>query len=54
LSNQPQTISYPVQSLGMSTSGAVRDLWERKDLGKKDLLKAALEPHASILYRITP
>jgi alpha-galactosidase len=53
LSDQPQTISYPVQSLGMSTSGAVRDLWERKDLGKKDLLKAALEPHASVLYRIT-
>jgi alpha-galactosidase len=53
LSDRPQTISYPVQALGArSTSGAVRDLWERKDLGQRDLLKAALEPHACILYRI--
>jgi hypothetical protein len=54
LSDQAQTISYPLQSLGLSTSGAVRDLWEHKDLGKQDLLKVALKPHASAIYKITP
>jgi len=54
LSDKPRSISYPIQALGLSTSGMVRDLWERKELGRQVLLKAALEPHAAVLYRIRP
>jgi alpha-galactosidase len=32
---------------------AVRDLWERKDLGPAELLKVKLAPHASALYKVS-
>jgi hypothetical protein len=54
LSDQTQTVSYPLQSLGArNVAGMVRDLWGRKDLGKQELLKATLTPHASALYKVT-
>jgi alpha-galactosidase len=31
----------------------VRDLWEHKDLGSAASLKVRLQPHASVLYRLT-
>ena len=31
----------------------VRDLWQRKDLGPAEHLKIRLEPHASVLYRVS-
>ena len=55
LSDAPQTITYPLQSILMSrTTGSVRNLWERKDLGVTDTLKAQLPPHASALFRLRP
>ena len=54
LSDAQQTIRYPLQSIGLSgASYKVRDLWARRDLGTKDLLSVPLEPHASVLYRVT-
>ena len=53
LSDERQTIAYPPQSLGLSkVSFAVRDLWNHRDLGNSDGLKAQLAPHASVLYRV--
>jgi hypothetical protein len=52
LADTPQTVEYPLQPLGLGTSAAVRDLWARKNLGKLDVLKATLPPHASGLYQI--
>jgi len=53
LDDAPQTIEYPLQSLGLEgASYKVRDLWERKDVGTADRLKAALQPHAAALYRV--
>jgi alpha-galactosidase len=33
---------------------AVRDLWERKDLGTMENMNLTLLPHASVLYRVAP
>ena len=55
LSDAPQTVVYPLQSISMSrTSGAIRDLWEHTDLGATDVLKAQLPPHASALFKLLP
>ncbi|MBV9225169.1 MAG: glycoside hydrolase family 27 protein, partial [Acidobacteriaceae bacterium] len=55
LTDAPQTVAYPLQSISMSrTSGSVRNLWEHKDLGTTDILKAQLPPHASALFRLRP
>src|SRR4051812_33206705 len=52
LTDASQTVVYPLQSISMSrTSGAIRDLWEHKDLGTSDVLKAQLPPHASKLFQ---
>jgi alpha-galactosidase len=53
LASEPQTIEYPIQTLGVGVSGAVRDLWDRKDLGQQDRLKTTLPPHGSALYKVT-
>ncbi|HYL86070.1 MAG TPA: glycoside hydrolase family 27 protein [Candidatus Angelobacter sp.] len=31
----------------------VRDLWQRKDLGSMDRVKVRLQPHASVLYKVS-
>lgn len=54
LSATRQTIEYPLQSLGLSsTSFSIRDLWTHQDLPEADRVKATLEPHASLLYRVS-
>lgn len=52
LSDSPQTIQYPLQSLGLSTSPNVRELWSGRDLGRSDNLKATLPAHGSALYEL--
>lgn len=54
LSDTPQTVQFPLQSLGLSTAFRVRDLWDRKDTGKTDSLQTTLQPHASALFSVTP
>ncbi len=54
LTNTRQSFDYPLQPLGLSAAAfQVRDVWERKDLGQRDRLKADLEPHASALFALT-
>jgi hypothetical protein len=52
LSGTQQTIEYPLQSLGLGVSVAVRDVWAKRDLGRSDRLKAQLAPHDAALYRV--
>ena len=53
VADNTQTIEYPLQSLGLpSTSYAIRDLWERRDVGSADRVQATLRPHASALFRV--
>ncbi len=52
--DRPKTIQYAWNEIGLKgTSYAVRDLWEHKDLGSANFLKATLRPHASSLYLVT-
>ena len=54
LDDAPQTIAYPLQSLGLTgTSYKVRDLWKHQDLGNKERLNVNLPAHASVLYRVS-
>jgi alpha-galactosidase len=53
LSDVPQKVEYPLQSLGLSkVSYAIRDLWEHKDLGNADVLKVQLPSHGSALLKL--
>ncbi len=54
LSDQPQSISYQWRQLDLP-GGAyrVRDLWAHKNIGRETSLKVDLQPHASVLYRLT-
>jgi hypothetical protein len=53
VADTPQTIEYPLQSLGLaSVSFAIRELWEQKDLPVADRIRVNLRPHASALFRV--
>jgi alpha-galactosidase len=53
LSDAQKSIAYPLQAIGAGkTNFEVRDLWEHKDLGSKDMLKITLPPHGSALFRL--
>jgi alpha-galactosidase len=53
LSDQAQQIEYAWNQIGIHASSVnVRDLWQRKGLGKHDRLRVTLAPHASVLYRV--
>jgi alpha-galactosidase len=53
LGDKAQEVSYSWKDLGLPEgSHAVRDLWERKDLGPAASLKTELAAHATRLYRV--
>jgi alpha-galactosidase len=53
LKDEPATLSYPWSALGLSGAHyRVRDLWQRKDLGRKSSLSVTLPPHASALFSL--
>jgi hypothetical protein len=53
LSDAPQPVNYSWADLGIQFGKfAVRDLWERQDLGRLDHIEATLPPHASKVFRI--
>lgn len=52
VADQPQTIVFPLQTLGLQAGVHVRDLWAHKDLPSTDILRSTLMPHASALYKI--
>jgi hypothetical protein len=53
LSDESKTVNYPWHDLGIQFGKfAVRDLWERKELGRLDHIEATLPPHGAGLYEI--
>ncbi|MGO4496146.1 glycoside hydrolase family 27 protein [Paenibacillus sp. 2RAB27] len=48
-----QTVQVTSSQLGTPTFGSVRDLWQRKELGSPDELSFTLEPHASMLLKLS-
>lgn len=51
---QPTTLTADWVEVGLNgQSFKVRDLWERKDMGARQRLDIILQPHASVLYRIS-
>ena len=54
-SSESQTVHYGWKDLGLSRAEyKMRDLWERKDLDHAASLTVTLNPHASVLYRLSP
>jgi alpha-galactosidase len=55
LKDRPQTLAYSWKELGLNGSQyKLRDLWERKNIGRAASVSASLAPHASVLYRLSP
>lgn len=55
LGDAAETIHLTWTELGMQLANpAVRDLWQRKNLGRQKNLDVTLRPHASALYRVSP
>jgi hypothetical protein len=53
LSDAPRQINYPWEKIGIAgVRGNVRDLWQRRNLGKHESFEISLQPHASVLYRV--
>jgi alpha-galactosidase len=54
-SDAPQTLQYAWKDLGLNGQEfTVRDLWEKKDLGRKASISVTVPAHASALYLIRP
>jgi len=54
-SEQQQNVHYEWRNLGLVTRDyQVRDLWQRRDIGRADSLAVELAPHSSVVYRIEP
>lgn len=52
-SDSEQTVRYEWRDLGLAMGDyRVRDLWERRNLGRTRQLELRLRPHASVLYRL--
>lgn len=55
LGETPETFKYGWKELTLTAPKySVRDLWEHRDLGAFESLSVTLQPHASILYLVTP
>jgi alpha-galactosidase len=53
LNDTARTITFPWKELGIAASQCgLRDLWDRKDLGRAAALTANLPAHGSILYAV--
>jgi hypothetical protein len=54
IGDKEQTVLYEWKDFGLRGSGyRVRDLWQRKNLGKTKSLSVKLQPHASVLLGLT-
>ena len=52
-SDAPQEMKYSWKELGIDgKSFALRDLWERKDLGDAEGIRVMVGPHASVVYAV--
>jgi alpha-galactosidase len=53
--DEPQTLRYTWKQLGLDGQEYIlRNLWEHKDRGRSASIEVALQPHASLLYKLTP
>jgi alpha-galactosidase len=53
LSDAPQSVSYSWPDLGLELGHfAVRDLWQREELGRLERIETTLPPHAAKLYKL--
>ena len=53
LSDVPQPVNYSWHDLGLQFGKfEVRDLWQRKDVGRLDHIEATLPPHGAGLYEV--
>jgi alpha-galactosidase len=53
LSDQPRDVNYAWHDLGIQFGKfMVRDLWERKELGRLDHIEATLPPHGAGIYEV--
>ena len=53
LADKEQEAVLPWVDVGLERRAySVRDLWEKKDLGKASELRVRLQPHASVLWRV--
>ncbi len=54
-SESSQNVSYQWKDLALpGEKYRVRDLWQRRDVGRAQSLSVQLPPHSSVLYRIAP
>jgi hypothetical protein len=54
ISGEARTFQHSWKDLGFSRkSYEVRDLWQRRELGRADRLQVTVAPHAATLYQIT-
>ena len=54
ISSKPLQMHYRWKDLALSLpSYTVRDLWERKDLGKMEGINTTIPPHGSVLYKVS-
>jgi hypothetical protein len=54
LGDRQETVDVPWGKIGIHASFAeVRDLWSRKEIGRKSGVQVELRPHASLLYKIS-
>ena len=50
-----QKINIPFTELGLAGQCAVRDLWQKKDLGSfEDAISIKVAAHGAVLYRVSP
>ncbi len=53
--DSPLSIDLAWSDVGVkATRAAVRDLWQRQDVGRLDRVRQSLRPHACILYKVSP
>ena len=55
ISEKEQTVHYAWSELGLSArTYKLRNLWLQRDLGPGDAVDVILQPHGSVLYRVSP
>jgi len=54
LENRAVRMTVDFKEFGLSGEASVRDVWQRKDIGKLRHITESVHPHGSLLYKLTP